>query len=752
MSDEARKLPTRDEILEFINDAPGPVTKREIARAFRVRGEDRVELKALLRSLDHDGVIEKAPRRGLSAPGRLPSVTVIKVVSVSGDGDVWAEPQNFEGDGPAPRILVKEGPPKGRSKRGRSQSVAVGALILARLVQRGEIYEARIMKLLSRQENQILGLFEAEGSGGRIRSVNKKIRDEWQVAPGDTADAQTGELVAAEVLSSGRRALHPTAKVIERFGDALAPRAVSLIAIEQHGIPTTFPEAALEEAQRATNPPLGKRTDLRHLPFLTIDPADARDHDDAVFVEPGQAEGFIIWVAIADVSAFVKPGSALDNEALKRGNSCYFPDRVVPMLPEALSNDLCSLRAGVDRASLVARLTLSADGLLQAHHFERALIRVVGNVSYEEVQAAQNAGEGELAGKVAPLYAAYQLLAAARDHRGPLALDLPERRIVFSDDGEVHDIAPVARLDAHRLIEEFMILANVAAARVLSPARIRGLYRVHEEPDREKIDTLRDFLEPLDIKIAKGQVITPKLFNRVLARAKDTPHAQAVSEIVLRSQTQAYYGADNLGHFGLALTQYSHFTSPIRRYADLVVHRAISRILSLPEAEGISDDELARLDDTAEHISRTERRTMAAERDTRERYVAAFYAERIGELFAARVSGVSRFGLFLTLEPAGGDAILPISSLGDEYFIHDEPRGQLVGERSGDCYRLGDRFEVELIEADRLTGGLRVDHHGRAPRRLKKHDRPQGDKRRNQRSPRGKHGGGRHRQGHSRRR
>ena len=496
-----------------------------------------------------------------------------------------------------------------------------------------------------------------------------------------------------------------------------SPRTVSLIAIHAHGIPDVFPQEVLDEATRAEPVDAHGRTDLRKFPLVTIDPEDARDHDDAVWAtpdtDPGNRGGHIVIVAIADVAHYVTPGSALDGEARKRGNSVYFPDRVVPMLPEQLSADLCSLKENVDRHCFAVRMVFDARGAKRRHEFLRGIMRSAARLTYKQAQTAfdgkPDGSTAHLQDKVMqPLWNAYRVLAQARDARGPLDLDLPERRIIIGANGKIESIGFRERLESMRLIEEFMIQANVAAAEVLEKARNPLIYRVHEEPSQEKLMAFSDYLKTINISFAKGQVMKPAAFNRILAQAKNGPHAEVINDVVLRTQAQAVYAPGNIGHFGLNLSHYAHFTSPIRRYADLIVHRALIRALKLGEG-GQTDGEIARLEETAEHISMTERRAMAAERDSVDRYVAAFMEERVGAIFEGRVSGVTRFGLFLRLKETGADGLLPMRALGQEFFRHDLKRHALVGSRSGTTYRLGDILKVKLVEAAPLTGGLRFE-------------------------------------------
>ena len=700
-------LPSKAEILRWVADNPAQTSKRDIARAFGLKGADRVELKRVLRELQDEGHLAKR-RRTYRDPEGLPPVTVLEV-RPSPDGDLYARPLEWHGEGEAPVVLVLP--------RAADPALGAGDRILAKLhrVQdEDHHYEARLIRRIGTNPRRILGVYRAGSSvdsgGGRIVPIEKSPGKEWVVPAGATGGARDGELVEGEAQGVRPQMGLPRARVIERLGDPSAPRAVSLIAIHQHGIPDAFPDEAIAEADAMRPAGLGGREDLRHLPLVTIDPEDARDHDDAVWAEPEEGGGHVLWVAIADVAHYVRPGSALDREAWGRGNSTYFPDRVVPMLPDRLSGDLCSLHEGVPRPVVALRMRIDAGGALLDHRFVRGLMRSAASLTYEEVQAAIDGEPSDRAGPlldpvIRPLYAAYEALRRARARREPLELDLPERRIVLSKDGRVESVAFKARLDAHRLIEEFMVLANVAAAEALERRRTPLLYRVHEEPAPERIEALRETAEASGLSLAKGQVMRTAQLNRLLDQAAGTADAELLSLATLRSMQQAYYAPGNLGHFGLALPRYAHFTSPIRRYADLVVHRALIRAHGWGD-DGLTDGEIARLDETAEHISETERRSMAAERDTVDRYLAAYLQGRVGAEFEGRVSGVQRFGLFVKLDETGADGLVPVGTLGAEYWHHDRDAQTLMGAESGRVLGLGQRVRVRLSEAVPVTGGL----------------------------------------------
>ncbi|HEY1613466.1 MAG TPA: ribonuclease R [Rhizomicrobium sp.] len=696
-------------------------SKRDLARILGIKGAERIQLKRILKELASEGLIERGERKRYTQAGALPEVTVLEICGQDPDGELLARPARWESDTPPPNILLVPG-----RENETGSPPGIGERVLARLSRTDDGYEARIIKRIGAAVHRVLGVYRERPDGGRIVPIDRKTRHEFVVQTRDRGGAVSNELVLAEPLA-GRDGGALRARVVERLGNMNEPKSISLIAIHEHGIPTEFPAAAIAEAENAKPASLKGRTDLRDVPLVTIDPEDARDHDDAVWAGPDSDSankgGHIVIVAIADVASYVVPGSALDTEALKRGNSAYFPDRVVPMLPEHLSADLCSLREGEDRPCLAVRMVFDAEGNKRRHEFLRAVMRSAASLTYQDAQCAfdgtprphqQDIAETTLA----PLWKAYRALAAARDKRSPLDLDLPERRVSIGPDGKVASIAFRERLESMRLIEEMMIQANVAAAETLEKHRTPLLYRIHEKPSQEKLYAFADFLRSVGTSFAKGQVVTPATFNRILAQAKGGPQAEVMNDVVLRTQAQAVYAPENIGHFGLHLQRYAHFTSPIRRYADLLVHRALIRALRFGD-DGLSDAEMAKLGQIADHISMCERRAMAAERDSTDRYVAAFMEDRVGAVFDSRVTGVTRFGLFVRLKETGADGLIPVRTLGTEFFRHDERRHALVGERTNTEYKLGDKVTVRLLEAAPLTGGLRfelVDHN--APQRL----------------------------------
>jgi len=694
-------MPTRQQILDFITSSDQPAGKREIARAFGLAGQEKIALKALLKDMADEGLIDSAPGRAFHKMGGLPKVTVLRVSDVDGD-QVWAVPERWEAEGiPVPRVRVRE--------RGKRSALGVGDRILARTEEAGNGWIAHPMKKLARGEELMLGVLHQEGGKLWLQGVEKKERRDFPVS--DAGGAEPGDLVLAEKTGRPPRI---TAKVTERLGDPFEARSFSLIAIHKHGIPSVFSEDLLDEAERVAKLDLGKREDLRHLPIVAIDPADARDHDDAVWAtpddDPKNEGGWKAIVAIADVSFYVRPNSLLDREARKRGNSVYFPDRVVPMLPEVLSADVCSLKQGEDRASLVCHLQVSAKGELKSWRFTRAVIRVAANIAYEDAQAAIDGARDHPLTETAlrPLWDCWHALNKARDKREPLDLDIPERRIQLDEKGRILSVAPRERLDAHKLIEDYMIAANVAAAKALEAKKAPVMYRIHEPPAREKLVALKDYLETFGIKFALGQVIRPATFNQILAKVGESDAREEIMQQVLRSQTQAYYGPGNAGHFGLSLGSYAHFTSPIRRYADLVVHRSLVEAYQLGPG-GLTAEEAGSMERIGESISSLERRAMEAERETIDRYVAAYLSAHVGVVMEARITGVTSFGFFATVDGVGGDGLVPARDLGTEYFRYDEASQRLVGEETGEFFALGQRLPLRLVEANPVSGALRFE-------------------------------------------
>lgn len=697
-------FPSKEEIRDFIQESPSPVGKREIGRAFRLSGNAGIKLKAVLKEMLEEGEIARGEHRRFVVPKGLPPVSVLEISGTDSDGEVMARPISWKAQEPPPPIYVA------MERRGRT-ALWPGERILARVRQTKDgTYTARIIRRIGAAPDRILGVLEKEGNGIRLLPTDRRHKHIYRIRRDDMGEAHEGDLALAEVTRSSHRTRE--ARIIESFGSMRAPRAISRIAVQSHDIPTEFSPEALALAERAGPPEEKGRTDFRAIPLVTIDGPNARDFDDAVWAEadPENPGGWHLLVAIADVAHYVREDDALDRVAFERGNSVYFPDRVVPMLPEQLSNGWCSLKPGEDRSCLAVHLWIDGDGQLLRHEFQRGLMRSAARLTYEQVQRAEDGSPDEATAPLwesvlKPLYGAYRALKKARADRGTIELDLPDREMVLDADGIPVAIQAALRFDSHRLIEECMILANVAAAETLEKRRTPCMYRIHDVPPASKLEPLREFLTSLDLRLAKGQVLRPRHFNQILQQAADTAYSEIVNLVVLRSQSKAEYSPENYGHFGLALTRYCHFTSPIRRYADLLVHRALIRALGFGK-DGLSEKTEKRLAEIGEHISLVERRAETAERDAVDRYATLFLEDRVGGEFSGQINGVTRFGLFITLDDTGADGFVPVRTLGWDHFVHDAVHHRLAGQQSGLTFRLGDRVRVKLVEASAARGSL----------------------------------------------
>lgn len=701
----AAGLPDKDTLIAFLRDA-GSAEKTDIARHFGLKGGDRRALREMIRELEAEGRLGKRGRKGFSESGALPPVGVADVVERDVDGEMYVRLVDASAD--APRAILMP------DRSGRTgPAPGMGDRLLVKFSRGADGWEARLVKKLDSERTRVLGVIRKSNREVRVEPVDRRSKDVLLVPHAQSEGLKDGDLVLAAIEKGDQRYGPKRGKILETIGREDDPRAASLIAIHSHGVPTGFSEQVEQEAEDQELPSLKGREDLRELPLITIDPADARDHDDAVYAhkddDPRNPGGWIVWVAIADVAAYVRPGTALDREARDKGNSTYFPDRVEPMLPERLSNGLCSLKESENRACMAVRMVFDKDGRKTGHRFARGLMRSHAKLSYEQAQAAIDGQPDDTTGPIMeailyPLWNAYHAMLKGRLKRSPLQIESAERRIRMSE-GEITSIEPRVSLEAHRLIEEMMIQANVCAAETLEQKKIPLLYRVHDAPSQEKLFNLGDFLGTIGKPWSKGEPATTKRFNKLLDETRDGEHAEVVNEVVLRTQMQAIYSPENVGHFGLNLDRYAHFTSPIRRYSDLIVHRGLIRGLGLGK-DGLTDREIAELPSIAEHVVMTERRSMAAERDAMDRYIAAFLEDRVGATFTGRITGVTRFGLFVRLDETGADGLVPVSSLGNEYFTHDDRSHALVGERSGLRWTLGRTVEVKLREATPVTGGL----------------------------------------------
>ena len=702
-------MPSVDELRQFIHDNPGPLNKREIARAFGIKGQDRTQLRKLLRELTEQGSLSKGRNKSYDVPDALPDTGLVEIIGLDTDGELRAKPVEWHGRHPAPAIYVID-------KKRREGYLAEGEQILVRLKRiEKDAYEARILKTLDDATSFVVGVFKPYKGGGYVYPTDRKVKEDYFVPADLCLGVEEGELVMVEPLPPSHN--YPrsknAARIVKRLGKKDDPRLISLIAIHSHSIPTEFSKAVMQEAEQLKEPDLsGGRVDLRMLPLVTIDGVDARDFDDAVFAEPDtdpkNPDGWHLIVAIADVSYYVRSHAPLDKSAFERGNSTYFADRVVPMLPERLSNDLCSLKPHVNRACLAVHMWIDKDAKLLRYEFFRGLMRSAARLTYEQVEDAHRGNPDDTTGPlmdavIKPLYKAYSKLKHARSLRGALELDLPERKALINAEGQVTAIVPRQRLESHQLIEEFMILANVAAAMALEAKNAPCLYRVHDSPSYDKLESTRDFLKDMGYSLPKAEHLQAKNFNHILKLSAERPDKELVHTVLLRTQSQAIYSPDNNGHFGLALEKYAHFTSPIRRYADLIVHRSLVKSHKLGDG-GLTDDETEALDEIAQHISSTERRSMLAERDVMDRFTAQYLSHNIGQTFAGKISSVTRFGLFVVLNESGADGLVPIRTLPRDFYVHDEKRHALVGKDTGRMFRLADQVIVRLVDADPMRG------------------------------------------------
>lgn len=695
MAKKTNPFPEPQEILDFIKGSPRKVGKRELLRAFNLKGLDRIKLKVLLRRMTEQGLIEGRRRRKPSPLIKLPPVLMVEVSQeLTEDGEVLLIPLNHP-NVKEPILLMEKG----------ASHVNPGDQLLVRLkYYSGGYYTAHILKSTPAKSPNLVGAIVKSRGKLYLQPCDRKRQDDFCGLESES-NATEGDLVLANIkVGRGLK----KAKILKTLGTFDDPRVISLISIYQEGIPHEFSEDTLQEAENVRSLTLEGRQDLRSIPFVTIDGEDARDFDDAVWAHEDPQEGWHLMVAIADVSYYVKPGSELDKEAYLRGNSVYFPDRVVPMLPEVLSNELCSLRPNEDKACFAVHMWLDKKGRLKKYEFVRGIMRSIERLTYSQVQKAIDGTPDEQTAPLVdsilkPLYGAYALLQKAREFRGTLDLELPEKKVIWDEAGHINDIHPRPRLDSHRLIEEFMILANVAAAQQLEALHAPCIYRIHDEPNPEKIFIFRELIEGLGFSFPKSQALTPRAFLHLLRAAHGTPHQTLISQLTLRAQAQAQYNPKNIGHFGLSLKKYSHFTSPIRRYADIIIHRSLIAALKLGD-DGLPEE--TDIGAIGEQVSFTERRAADAERAALERYVSIYMKDKIGQMFKGHINGVMSFGLFVTLEESGATGLVPIHNLNDDYYIYEERKHRLVGRRKRRVYTLGDPLTVILQDVDTLTNTI----------------------------------------------
>ncbi|MDY6408043.1 MAG: ribonuclease R [Pseudomonadota bacterium] len=695
-------IPTMDEIISYLETQNRPMNKRELSRVFGLKGDDRISLKKMIRELKTKGLVHSESRgKKIVLPDSLPERLVVEVTGVDSMGDMIARPFEWPSDSPMPQIII--------IKDKLSPAVGIGDVVQVSLKPAGaRIYHAQTLRRVMVGDNQMVGVYE----NGKIYSVDRRLTQAFSLTgiPKNII-LENRDLILAEIPPV--RVSAPQAFFVRKIGTADEAYAATLISIYLHHLPVAFTELSEKQAARLTVPKIGKeRVDLRSIPFVTIDGPDARDFDDAVWAErdtnPKNTGGFHVMIGIADVCFYVRPGTALDTDARLRGNSVYFPDRVIPMLPETISNGVCSLKPNEDRAALVCEVWIDKNGVKIKHRFLRALIRSARRLTYDEVQSAldhKTPIQG-LENEICDLASAYQVLKKNRDKRGVLEIDVPERQVILNARGQVAGIHFRHQTESNRLIEELMILANVAAAETLEEKGIPVMYRVHDRPSFEKALHLSNYLMGLGQRIQLSDNPTARDFNAILKKAKGKPLQKTINELVLRSQSQACYSPENIGHFGLALARYAHFTSPIRRYADILVHRALIKALKFGEG-ALTDEEVDYFEDIAHHISATERQAASAEMDAQDRYVALYFSDRVGQKFNARISSITAFGIFVSVDSMGAEGFVPLSSISGDYYEYDERTQQLIGRATGKIFSLGQKVRCVLKESVPVTGGLK---------------------------------------------
>ena len=699
-------LPTEKALVELINKSGKALGRRALARSFKLATSERRALGSMLETLAEAGKIRRGRNRRYMATDHLPSVSVLEVSGLDDDGDLILRPtdQRFEKAPPQIRVNTRglKGPAPG-----------IGDKVLARLEQKRGGYLAHIIKRLEQRPSNIIGIFRQHPDSGIVEPADRRLKTNFMVNSRETGGAEDGELVECET-APGREHGLPLARVIAKFGDSSNPSSIVPALIAKHELPKTFPAPAIQQAKQAGAASMDGREDLREVPLVTIDDETAQDFDDAVWAERNDDDdGWHLMVAIADVASYVHPDDALDKVAQERGNSVYFPTTVIPMLPEELSNGWCSLVPNEDRPCLTVDIWIDDKGQKSRHEFRRAMMRSAARLTYNQVQNLRNDIIEEdtpsvPANLITNLYGAFDVLNDARHARGVIDLDLPERKIRVEQDGTISGVDVRIRLDSHRLIEEFMILANVCAAETLEATKMPCMYRTHDDPAPDRVVALRKFLKTIGLDLGGGQAVRPRHFAHLLKKAMGRPDFMGIQDAILRCQSQAVYSSNNAGHFGLALRRYAHFTSPIRRYSDLLVHRALILGLNLGDG-GLVNEDADDFPGIGGHISTTERRAMAAERDAFDRLATIYLSERVGAEFNARITGVERFGLFAELLDIGASGLIPVSTLEGGYYRFDEDRRGLFIDGSNTGYKLGQFLKVRLKEANIATGGLLIE-------------------------------------------
>ncbi|OGT42807.1 MAG: ribonuclease R [Gammaproteobacteria bacterium RIFCSPHIGHO2_12_FULL_37_34] len=689
-----RPIPSRELILEYLSELGRPAIYKQIQSDLDLNTPDEQEaLHRRLIAMVRDGQLLKN-RKGAYGPLDKMELISGRVVGHK-DGFGFVEPD--EGDEDlflSPRQM---------------RSVFHGDRVLARVSNidtRGR-REALIVEVLERHTQQLVGRFHTESGSAYVEPSNQRINQDILIAPEATHGAKHGQMVVVAIISQPDKHSRAMGEIVEVLGDHMAPGMEIDVAIRNHNLPYEWPEDVLSEATRfpahVVENDLTGRKDFRHLPFVTIDGEDAKDFDDAVYCEPQAKSGWTLYVAIADVDYYVRPHTALDREAYQRGNSVYFPSRVIPMLPETLSNNLCSLNPDVDRLAMVCEMTISPAGKIMRYSFFEGVIQSQARLTYRQVHTVMEKNDKNMRERftrfipqLTYLYDLFHLLRNVRKARGAIDFDLPETKIVFGKNRKIEKIIPYERFDSHRVIEECMLCANICAARFLEKNKQPGLYRVHEGPTEEKLRDLRRFLNEMGLKMPGHREPIPADYSAILRSVQDRPDAHMIQTILLRSMSQAVYDPDNKGHFGLAFEAYAHFTSPIRRYPDLLVHRAIKKVL-LRKPDQTDDGFLTK---AGEHCSMTERRADDATREAIDWLKCEFMMDKVGKEYLGVISGVTSFGLFVELKDIYVEGLIHISNLPSDYYRFDPIKHLLVGERSNKRFRLGDTVNVQVARVD----------------------------------------------------
>ncbi len=688
-------IPSREYILDNLDDRGHPATFRQIAEDLDLTAPDEKEaLRRRLLAMVRDGQLHQNRRGAYGLVAKMELMPGFVIGHKDGYGFVTPDDESDD-------LFI--------SAR-QMRSVFHGDKVLARVSgidQRGR-REGMIVEVIEHNTHQIVGRFFTESGISFVQPSNTRISNDILIPPEDKGSAKSGQMVVIEITRQPTSAMRPLGKVIEILGEHMAPGMEIDVAIRNHELPTEWPKGVLSEAEQYSpevpESDLKGRLDLREFPFVTIDGEDAKDFDDAVYCEPRPKGGWTLYVAIADVSHYVKKESTLDREALNRGNSVYFPGRVIPMLPEVLSNELCSLNPKVNRLTMVCEMTISPNGKITRYKFHEGVIKSHARLTYNQVYAmvAQNDAElqslyRELLPHLTELFTIFHVLRKERERRGAIDFDLPETKIVFGSGRKIEKIVPLQRNDAHRVIEECMLCANISAAKFLIKNEAPGLYRIHQGPSPEKLEDLRKFLSGIGLKLPGKEEPTPKDYASLLKAIEKRPDAHVVQTVLLRSLSQAIYSHENVGHFGLAYEAYTHFTSPIRRYPDLLVHRGIRRILRRQHTPGEEDPRLAKM---GEHCSMTERRADEATREAVDWLKCEFMLDKVGEEFDGVISAATSFGIFVELKDIYVEGLVHISALRSDYYQFDPTKHALIGERTGMRYRLGDQLRVRVVRVD----------------------------------------------------